>query len=248
MYDLECSTTLICDAGAGAGGSVSTTAAVEKDLAVTIAATGSILPAPVGVDGKSEEQEMASPAQILPSSCDHRSALPDAPSSPGPANRFFLISSAAEFDAQRAFTLIEILLAIAIIAVLAAIAIPNYSRYVEKAKVAVAVTDIAAMSAHVAKYMDDNNYIPPDNLAALGMSDRLDPWGRLYVFTNLRGVRGNGSARKDKNLNPLNSDFDLYSLGRDGQSMLPLSPKVSQDDVIRARDGRFIGLAKDFDP
>jgi hypothetical protein len=29
---------------------------------------------------------------------------------------------------------------------------------------------------------------------------------------------------------------------------MSLSPPVSRDDVIRARDGRFIGLARDFDP
>ena len=80
------------------------------------------------------------------------------------------------------------------------------------------------------------------------LQDKLDPWNRPYAYTNLASAAGKGSARKDKKLNPLNSDFDLYSLGKDGESKLPLSPKVSEDDVIRARDGRFVGLAKDFDP
>ena len=151
-------------------------------------------------------------------------------------------------DTQRAYTLIEIMIAIAVVGILAAIAIPNYTQYVEKARVANAVTDIAAMSAQIAKYMDDNNYVPPDSLTAIRMADKLDPWGRPYVYTNLVGVKGKGSARKDKKLNPINSDFDLYSVGRDGQSHLPLTTKVSQDDVIRARDGLFIGLASDFDP
>lgn len=31
-------------------------------------------------------------------------------------------------------------------------------------------------------------------------------------------------------------------------SVTPLTAKVSQDDVVRARDGLFIGLASDFDP
>lgn len=152
-----------------------------------------------------------------------------------------------KIEAQHGFTVIEILIAVAIIGILAAIAVPNYTRYVEKARVAQAVTDIAGISVLVAKFMDDN-YSPPESLVAIHAAGRLDPWGRPYVFTNLLGVNGRGSARKDKNLNPLNSDFDLYSMGRDGDSKLPLSPKVSQDDVIRARDGRFIGLAKDFDP
>ena len=53
---------------------------------------------------------------------------------------------------------------------------------------------------------------------------------------------------KDKSLHPLNSDYDLYSMGKDGASTGPLTAKASRDDVVRANDGRFIGLAKDYEP
>lgn len=140
------------------------------------------------------------------------------------------------------------MMALAVLAVLSAITIPIYGGYVEKARVAQAVTEIGGMSGLIAKYMDDNNYMPPETLAEVGLAGRTDPWGRPYAYTKLAGEKGKGSARKDKKLNPLNSDFDLYSVGKDGDSKLPLTTKVSQDDVIRARDGRFIGLAKEFDP
>lgn len=151
---------------------------------------------------------------------------------------------------QRAagLTLLEMLIAIAVVGVVAAIAIPSYAGYLERARVAVAIADIKVISLAITRYMDDNKYTLPETLAGVSMADKLDPWGRAYVYTNLIGVKGKGSARKDKKLNPLNSDFDLYSVGKDGDSKLPLSPKVSEDDVIRARDGRFVGLAKDFDP
>jgi len=55
-----------------------------------------------------------------------------------------------------------------------------------------------------------------------------------------------GKARKDKFLVPLNSTYDLYSKGKDGQSKLPLTAKASKDDIIRASDGAFIGLASEF--
>ena len=45
---------------------------------------------------------------------------------------------------------------------------------------------------------------------------------------------------------PLNSDFDLYSMGPDGESEPPLSRPVSRDDIIVANDGDFIGIAKDY--
>lgn len=55
-----------------------------------------------------------------------------------------------------------------------------------------------------------------------------------------------GQARKDRNLVPINSDFDLYSVGRDGQTAPALTAKVSQDDIVRANNGGFVGLASDY--
>jgi len=37
-------------------------------------------------------------------------------------------------------------------------------------------------------------------------------------------------------------------MGKDGASVPPLTAKASRDDIIRANDGRFIGLASDYDP
>lgn len=147
----------------------------------------------------------------------------------------------------RGFTLIELLIAVAVIAVLAALGISRYADYRERIRVEQAVADVLAMSAQIMNYAIDN-HAQPDSLAEVRLDSRLDPWGRPYVYTNLTTANGNGSARKDKNTNPLNSDFDLYSVGKDGDSKLPLSPKESWDDVIRARDGRFVGLGKDFNP
>jgi general secretion pathway protein G len=45
---------------------------------------------------------------------------------------------------------------------------------------------------------------------------------------------------------PINSDFDFYSMGKDGRTTAPLTAAQSQDDVIRASDGGFIGLGKDY--
>ena len=73
-----------------------------------------------------------------------------------------------------------------------------------------------------------------------------DPWGRPYVYTDLSQKGSKGNARKDGKLNPINSDFDLFSVGEDGLTTAPLKPPQSRDDVIRARDGAFLGLAADF--
>ena len=145
------------------------------------------------------------------------------------------------------FTIIETAIAVATVAVLAVIAIPAFERYGERVRIMQAVNDIGAMGTLIGRHLEDNRDLP-DSLDDLGLGGRLDPWGRPYRYTNLTTAKGKGAARKDRRLNPLNSDFDLYSVGKDGQSRLPLTPPVSHDDIIRARNGRFIGVAKDFDP
>ena len=63
---------------------------------------------------------------------------------------------------------------------------------------------------------------------------------------NGNGGSGSGKPRKDHFLHPINSDFDLYSMGADGESNAPLTAKQSRDDIIRANDGAYYGLASNF--
>ncbi len=63
---------------------------------------------------------------------------------------------------------------------------------------------------------------------------------------NGNGGSNRGDARKDRHLNPINSDYDLYSMGKNRDSKKPLQNPKSHDDVIRANDGSFVGLATDF--
>ena len=60
------------------------------------------------------------------------------------------------------------------------------------------------------------------------------------------GNASRGRPRKDRFLHPINSDYDLYSMGKDGESVEPLTARKSHDDIIRANDGSFVGLAVEF--
>ena len=42
---------------------------------------------------------------------------------------------------------------------------------------------------------------------------------------------------------PINSDFDFFSVGLDGKSNQPINSGISRDDVIRAENGDYFGLA-----
>ncbi len=145
------------------------------------------------------------------------------------------------------FTLVELSIAIAILAILTAIAVPSYSSYRERVRVHQATADIVALGAVIKLYEIDNRTYPA-TLAEIGKAGMLDPWNHPYEYLRLQPLEHTqtGKVRKDKNLVPINSDFDLYSKGKDGASQGPLTANASHDDVVRANDGRFVGLASDY--
>ena len=142
------------------------------------------------------------------------------------------------------FTLIEMALVIGLVGVLVAIALPIYGDYRNRLKTNQAMHDIAALQARVDIYRLDHQALP-DTLAQLQPDLAPDPWGRAYVYYNIE-ANGKGHARKDHALNPLNTDFDLYSLGPDGLTKSQITLTDSLDDVIRASNGAYVGLATGF--
>lgn len=143
------------------------------------------------------------------------------------------------------FTLVELLITIAIVGILSGIGIPLYAGYIEKAKIIRAVAEITTVSKSITAYNIDNGKYP-QSLAEVGYVSIIDPWGAQYRYLNIQTTRGNGPKRKDRFVVPINSDYDLYSIGRDGKSQPPLTARTSKDDVIRANDGTYIGLASAF--
>lgn len=249
------------------------------------------------------------------------------------------------------FSLIELMLAISIVGVLAALAIPNYLDFIEKARVARAISELHALTKDIKGFaLSSGAY--PNSLADIGRSTMPDPWGSPYQYYRINcgtvdeiinlaklklrrkngprvipavhplssqndwhtafaqiqssdrpvhgqlvagggasgsggvgsgttgasgagGATGNatgntnqtggggaggagaiggggppcggvGGARKDRFLVPINSDFDVYSMGKNRDTVAPLNPPKSQDDVIRASDGGYYGLARNF--
>jgi general secretion pathway protein G len=152
---------------------------------------------------------------------------------------------------NRGFTLIELFIVIAIIGTLSAIAIPNYLRYRNQAKIMLAITDIQMIGKQIALFVIDNDGQYPNSLSNLpNISVPNDPWGNPYQYLRIDGaiLKGKGKIkpRKDHNTHPVNSDYDLYSMGKDGKSNEAFTAGPSQDDIVRANDGEYVGLVSNY--
>jgi general secretion pathway protein G len=143
------------------------------------------------------------------------------------------------------FTLFELMIAIAIVSILGAIAYPLYTEYIEKARIVRTIAEIKIISIEISAYQLENREYPA-SLAAVNYASLLDPWGSPYQYLNIETAKGKGSFRKNKFLVPINTDYDLYSMGKDRKSQPPLTAKASKDDVIRANNGGYIGLASEL--
>jgi general secretion pathway protein G len=135
------------------------------------------------------------------------------------------------------------LIVMAIIMTVSAMAVPNLQAALDDARIARAVADIHNIEIDIESYQVENGKLP-NTLADIGDDQFLDPWGNPYQYLNF--ANGTHGARKDHFLHPLNSDYDLYSKGKDGKSVPPITAKESQDDILRANDGSFIGLASQY--
>jgi general secretion pathway protein G len=148
---------------------------------------------------------------------------------------------------RRGLTLIELLLALAIGCILAVIAVPAYQGYIADTLINQAILDIHGLEPAIQRYEFDQGHLP-DSLADIGAGSKTDPWGNPYQYLRIKGadLKGKGQQRKDKNLVPVNSDYDLYSMGPDGDSNPPFTAKSARDDIVRCRNGQWVGVAEEY--
>lgn len=247
---------------------------------------------------------------------------------------------------QGGFTLVELMIAVAILAILAGVGVPQYVSALRVAKVAKARQELVTISHAIDSYTATHGGQLPLTLYQVGFGGRRDPWGVRYCYLNyvdgtgdgldwaiqagivdpgalktsggsgggepmrlgsvvpavfrrrapqgveagpvavegvgaeavaravtaglprasdsnetaelagsllragsfafFAGVAGEAARRRDRYMFPLNTDYDLFSLGADGATAVAIGNRVSLDDVIRAQNGGYFGLAGDY--
>jgi general secretion pathway protein G len=141
------------------------------------------------------------------------------------------------------FTLLETMIVVAIIGVLAAIATPSLLTYRTKAKIALAIAEIRIIEQEINQYLIKWDRLP-DSLTEIKQGNIEDPWGNPYKYLKIGEEKG--QPRKNFFMVPVNSDFDLYSMGKDGMSQSPFTSEASRDDIVRANDGKYVGLVSEY--
>jgi type IV pilus assembly protein PilA len=103
---------------------------------------------------------------------------------------------------QKGFTLIELMIVVAIIGILAAIAIPAYQDYTVRAQVTEGLNLASAVKASVAEAFAQDGIWPADNVA-IGLSNAAGPSGKYVsdvqvtagtITITFAGTQANASA------------------------------------------------------
>jgi general secretion pathway protein G len=138
----------------------------------------------------------------------------------------------------------ELVCAIGVVALVASVSVSGVNAYENRARAARAIGDIGTLSVQLYRWQSNARKFP-ETLAEAGLNGFVDPWGHPYRYVNVASAKS-GDLRHDRNSRPLNNDFDLYSMGPDGRTETALDEAEARDDIVRANDGRFIGVAQDL--
>jgi general secretion pathway protein G len=138
------------------------------------------------------------------------------------------------------------LIGVTVFALLASVTINTGLILVNKIRSRDVLSDLQAIQIEVDKFYKANSSYP-DSLDEIYPSPQLDPWSMPYQYLRIKGGPPNvtGKQRKYKSLK-VNSSYDLYSMGPDQETASPLTASISKDDIIRGRNGDFLGYVIDF--
>jgi general secretion pathway protein G len=130
--------------------------------------------------------------------------------------------------------------------IVSAMAVPALKDAIKSAKIGRGVADVRTIGQAALGYYAENG-AAPNTLADIGYDQQLDPWGNNYQYLPFTPTTNPSLMRTDALFSvPVNTLFDLYSMGADKETATSLSASQSQDDIIWANDGVYMGLASNY--
>ncbi|NIN33708.1 MAG: hypothetical protein GTN46_03400 [Gammaproteobacteria bacterium] len=148
---------------------------------------------------------------------------------------------------QTGFSTMEMVLTVSVVLLMFSLVIPAAREIVNKTRSDNVVVDLEKIQSDINDFITINRRLP-DSLAEIYADIPRDPWGNKFKYLNIADSDESikFKVRKYKFIKNLNSDYDLFSVGIDGESVQPLIGKSSRDDIVRAKNGLFIGPAEEL--
>jgi len=113
---------------------------------------------------------------------------------------------------QKGFTLIELMIVVAIVGILAAVAIPAYQDYLKRSKISEVAAALAACKTSYAEYVAANaTQLPPD-INAAGCSGVGSTGGNVSTYVALMAVNGADIVATITNVDPVLVDNQTLTL------------------------------------
>ncbi|EMT5664854.1 pilin, partial [Neisseria gonorrhoeae] len=138
---------------------------------------------------------------------------------------------------QKGFTLIELMIVIAIVGILAAVALPAYQDYTARAQVSEAILLAEGQKSAVTEYYLNNGEWPENNASAGVASSATDIKGKYVKEVKVEnGVVTATMASSNVNKEIKDKRLSLWARREDGSVKWFCGQPVTRDDAKAAKD------------